>query len=143
MNSIHHAISITETDNLRKCTMKMLVLQTKTNILSSACFCNGIFRKIKQFMENIIISENLLKSINIAYKKLTTTNDSDAFYALFYSTVILKSSTYLCSLQSPYSTPLTQKLSDKIFYHYKQHKDQSIPKYTAILMIKKLVLCNI
>ena len=72
---MHHAISITETQILEKRTIKMLLLQAKTNILSSKCFSNDIGEKIEQFTENINISENLLGSINIAYNKLTTTND--------------------------------------------------------------------
>ena len=75
---------------------------------------------------------NLLETINIAYNKLTTTNDGEAFYSLFYSTVILKSSTYLSPLESPYSTLLAQKLADKIFYHYKQPQEQSVTKSTPI-----------
>ena len=55
---------------------------------------------------HINISENLWDVINIAYNKLTTTNDGQTFFPLIYSTVILKSSTYLCPLESPYSTLL-------------------------------------
>ena len=128
---MHHAISITKTQILEKCTIKTLLLQAKTNILSSKCFSNETC-EIEQFTENINISENLLESTNIAYNKLTTTNGGEAFYPLFYSTVILKSSTYLCPLESPYSTHLAQKLADKIFYHYKQSKEQSITKSTSI-----------
>ena len=73
-----------------------------------------------------------MESTNIAYNKLTTTNDGEAFYPLFYRTVILKSSTHLCLIESPYSTHLAQKLVDKIFYHYKQSKAQSITKSTPI-----------
>ena len=93
-------------------------------------------------MENVNISENLLDVNDIAYNKLTTTNDGETFYSLIYSTVILKSSTDLCPLESPYSTLLAQKLADKIFYHYKQPKEQSIIKSTPI-KIKNLVLCKI
>ena len=104
INSIHHVISITETQILDKYTIKMPPLQTKTNILSSKWFSNEIFGKIEQFTENINILENLLGSINIAPNKLTTTNDGEALLSLFYSTVILKSSPYLCPIESPYST---------------------------------------
>ena len=52
--------------------------------------------------------------------------------SLFYNTAILKSLTYLCPLESPYSTLLAQKIGDKIFYYYKQPKEQSIPKSTPI-----------
>ena len=127
---MHYAISITETQILEKYTIKMLLSQAKTNILSSKCFSNEICEKIEQFTENINISENLLESINIVYNKLTTTSDGEAFYLLFYSKVILKSSTYFCPLESPYSTLLAQKLADKIFYHCKQPKEQSITKST-------------
>ena len=78
INSIHHVISITETQILDKYTIKMPPLQTKTNILSSKWFSNEIFGKIEQFTENINILENLLGSINIAPNKLTTTNDGEA-----------------------------------------------------------------
>ena len=132
MNSVHHVISLTETKTLEKCTIKMLFVQAKTNILCSKCFSNEICEKIEQFKENINISENLLESINIAYNKLTTANDGEAFYSIFYSTVILKSSTYLSPLESPYSTLLAQKLPDTIFYHYKQPKEQSITKSSPI-----------
>ena len=89
-------------------------------------------KKKEQFTDNINILKNLLESINVAYNKLTTTNDVEAFYLLFYSTVILKFSVYLCSLESPHSTLLAQKLADKIFYHYKQPKEQSITKSTPV-----------
>ena len=65
-------------------------------------------KKKEQFTDNINILKNLLESINVAYNKLTTTNDVEAFYLLFYSTVILKFSVYLCSLGSPHSTLLAQ-----------------------------------
>ena len=100
--------------------------------MSSKYFSNEICEKIEQFTENINISENLLETINIAYNKLTTTNDGEAFYSLFYSTVILKSSTYLSPLESPYSTLLAQKLADRIFYHYKQPQEQSVTKSIPI-----------
>ena len=54
----------------------MLLLQSKTNILPSKCFSNEICNKIEQFMMNINISKNLIESINIAYNKLTTTNNN-------------------------------------------------------------------
>ena len=81
MNSVHHAISITGTHILEKCTIKMLLLQAKTNIVFNKSFSNEIFENIEQFMENIIISENLLKSINIACNKLTTKKSFHFFTA--------------------------------------------------------------
>ena len=66
----------------------MLLLQTKRNILSSKCFLNEIYDKKEQFTENINISEKFLGSINIAYNKLTATNDGKTYYVLLYSTVI-------------------------------------------------------
>ena len=119
----------------------MLLLQAKTNILSSKYFSNEICEKIEQFTGNINISENLLESINIAYNKLTTTNDCEAFYLLFYSTVILNSSTYLCPLESPYSTLLAQKLADTIFYIITNNLRNKAHPILSLLMIKKLVLC--
>ena len=107
----------------------MLLVQAKTNILSGKCFSSQICEKREQFMENINISENLLEIINIAYNKLTTANDAEAFYSLFYSTAILKSSICLSPLESPYSTLLAQKLADKIFHHYKQPKGLSLYKH--------------
>ena len=52
--------------------------------------------------------------------------------SLFYSTIILKSSTYPCQLESSYSILLAQNLADKRFYHYKQPKEQNVPKSTPI-----------
>ena len=44
----------------------------------------------------------------------------------------MKSSTYFFPLERAYSSLLAQKLADKIFYHYKQPKEQNIPKSTPI-----------
>ena len=88
MNSMHHPISITE---------------TQINV-----FPVKFVKKKEQFTENINISKNLLESINIAYNKWTTTNDGEAFYLSFYSTVILKFSAYLCPLESPQEQSITK-----------------------------------
>ena len=92
--TLTQCINITETQIWEKCTIKTLLLQSKTYIytlsryiLSSTCFSNEICDKKKQFMENINIFENFLQSINLAYNKLTTTNDGETYHLLFYSTV--------------------------------------------------------
>ena len=60
---MHQVICITETKILEKSTIKMLLLQAKTNILPSKCFSNEICYKIEQFMENINILEIFFESI--------------------------------------------------------------------------------
>ena len=50
----------------------------------------------------------------------------------YFTAVILKSSTYHGPLESPYSPLFAQMLADKIFYHQKQPKEQSITKSTLI-----------
>ena len=73
---------------LSKRTIKLLLLQTKTSKLSSKFSSNEICDKKEQFTENINISENFSRSIDLAYNKLTATNDSETYYSLFYSKVI-------------------------------------------------------
>ena len=101
---------------------------TQMKGISTKCFSQDIRDKKKQFADIIDISNDLIDIINTAYGKLTAKNDGETFYSPFYSTVILNSSSYLFLLGSPFFTFLSQKLAEKIFFHYKKPNEQNQTK---------------
>ena len=93
-------------------------------------FCNEKCEKMEQFMENIETSETLLESFNIAYNKLTITNNS---------TVILKTSTFFGPLESPYSTILAKEQSITKSTPFNDKKIGAL-QYLAGYVVKKIKL---
>ena len=98
-------------------TLKILINEALTALKSNRCYLEELRETLSKY--NISISNSLHNEIKNIYHKLESTGDAEAFFASYYSIIVLFADTYFLNLEKHLCTLLATKTGDKIFCYFK------------------------